>query len=312
MREALAQVADWPEPAQRRRGYVLAGEDWHRGRDRHRRLAARRALRPAGRPARPGRGGLGRLRPLDPRLRPARRARRLLGASDPLGRTPRRGRPLARRREPRRVRATRSPRTPTRVLDDAELAPTLTVDAVVDGRDLTLGLCEELARLAPFGLGNPGVTLLVAGSELSELATVGEGKHLRLAVTANGSRSGAIAFGWGERLDRYRRPGRYDVAFKLDANRWNGTVAPQLVVKRIFETPDALRRAPRSGSRPSGAPARTAWSPEARADLRGARPRRRARRPPQPRRVADLPRRALRAARRRRVAGVRPRGPELH
>ena len=53
----------------------------------------------------------------------------------------------------------------------------------MDGRDLTLGLCEELEQLAPFGLGNPGVTLLVAGSELSELSTVGEGKHLRLAVT---------------------------------------------------------------------------------------------------------------------------------
>ncbi len=130
------------------------------------------------------------------------------------------------------------------MLDDSELAPVLKVDAVVDGRDLTLGLCEELEQLAPFGLGNPGVTLLVAGSQLSELATVGDGKHLRLAVTANGSRSGAIAFGWGERLDRYRRPGLYDIAFKLDANRWNGTVAPQLVVKRIYESPtryDELR-----------------------------------------------------------------------
>ena len=134
----------------------------------------------------------------------------------------------------------------------------------MDGRDLTLDLCEELARLAPFGLGNPGVTLLVAGSELSELATVGEGKHLRLAVTANGSRSGAIAFGWGERLDRYRRPGRYDIAFKLDANRWNGTVAPQLVVKRIFETPsryDELRH--RLAAEWRAGP--DAWSPEARA-----------------------------------------------
>ena len=31
LREALAQVAEWPEAKRRRRGYVLAGEDWHRG-----------------------------------------------------------------------------------------------------------------------------------------------------------------------------------------------------------------------------------------------------------------------------------------
>jgi single-stranded-DNA-specific exonuclease len=119
------------------------------------------------------------------------------------------------------------------------------VDAVVRGSELTLGLCEELERLAPFGLGNPNVTLLAVGAELSDLAAVGEGKHLRLAVTAAGARSGAIAFGRGPALDRYRLPGRYDVAFKLAANHWNGTVTPQLVVKAIFETPprfEELRR----------------------------------------------------------------------
>jgi single-stranded-DNA-specific exonuclease len=124
------------------------------------------------------------------------------------------------------------------LLTDDDLRPVLAIDAVVDGRDLTLDLCEELERLAPFGLGNPAVTLLAVGCELSDLGAVGEGRHLKLAVTANGARSGAIAFGHGAQLDRFRRVGRYDVAFRLAANQWNGTVAPQLVVKRIFETPE--------------------------------------------------------------------------
>jgi hypothetical protein len=37
---------------------------------------------------------------------------------------------------------------------------------------------------------------------------------------------------------------RYDVLFRLDENRWNGTVAPQLVVRDLVETPqryDSLR-----------------------------------------------------------------------
>ena len=43
------------------------------------------------------------------------------------------------------------------------------VDAVVPrGRLLTLDLCSELAQLAPFGLGNPAVTLLAAGCELDD------------------------------------------------------------------------------------------------------------------------------------------------
>jgi hypothetical protein len=49
---------------------------------------------------------------------------------------------------------------------------------------------------------------------------------------------GAIAFGQGTKLDRYRREGSYDVAFRLQENHWNGTVAPQLVVRRVFDTDD--------------------------------------------------------------------------
>jgi len=65
---------------------------------------------------------------------------------------------------------------------------------------------------------------------------VGEGKHLRFRVRQRGRDAGtAIAFGFGSQLDRFRRLGRYDVAFRLQENRWNGTVSPQLVVRRIFD-----------------------------------------------------------------------------
>jgi hypothetical protein len=80
------------------------------------------------------------------------------------------------------------------------------------------------------------VTLLAAGVELDALSTVGEGKHLRFRVRRDGTDAGsAIAFGMGKQLDRLRRVGRYDLAFRLEANRWNGTVTPQLLVRRIFD-----------------------------------------------------------------------------
>jgi hypothetical protein len=113
------------------------------------------------------------------------------------------------------------------------------VDAVVSGHELTLELCSELRQLAPFGLGNPGVTLLLPSCELGELAPVGEGKHLRFRVSERGGDAGsAIAFGLGSQLDRYRRPGRFDVVFRLEENHWNGTVAPQLVVRRVLDAPE--------------------------------------------------------------------------
>jgi single-stranded-DNA-specific exonuclease len=126
------------------------------------------------------------------------------------------------------------------VLGEDDLLPTTVVDAVLPrGTKLTLGLCTELRRLAPFGLGNPEVTLLAPSCELGELATVGEGKHLRFRVRRDGTDAGsAIAFGQAAQLDRLRRVGRYDVAFRLQENHWNGTVAPQLVIRRVFDADD--------------------------------------------------------------------------
>jgi single-stranded-DNA-specific exonuclease len=122
------------------------------------------------------------------------------------------------------------------ILEEDDLRPPTTVDAFVHGRDLTLELCNEFARLAPFGLGNPNVTLLLPGCELAELTAVGQGKHLKFRVRADGRDSGsAIAFRLGRRLESLRRPGHYDVAFRLEANQWNGTVAPQLNVRQVFE-----------------------------------------------------------------------------
>ena len=101
--------------------------------------------------------------------------------------------------------------------------------------DLSLDLCGELRRLAPFGLGNPAPTLLVPGCGLTNLATVGDGKHLRFRVRRDGRDAGsAIAFGQGSRLESIHPDGLYDLAFRLEENHWNGTVAPQLVIRRVF------------------------------------------------------------------------------
>jgi single-stranded-DNA-specific exonuclease len=149
-------------------------------------------------------------------------------------------------------------------LTDGDLRPVTVIDAVVPASALTLELAQELDRLAPFGLGNPDVTLLVASCEAVEPGVVGDGKHLRFRIRQHGRDGGsAIAFGLGQQLDRLRHDGRFDVAFRLKENRWNGTVAPQLVVRRLFDAPEsydelreqfgALWRAGES-----------AWTPEAR------------------------------------------------
>ena len=237
LQDALRQVREWPERERRARGYVIAGENWHRGVIG---IVASRLVERFHRPVVLVAGGEGEWTGSG-RSIPAFDLHAALAACSPHlerygGHRAAAG--LSVRPENVHAFAKAFSEHAGAVLEEEDLRPTVAVDAAVDGRDLTLALCEELERLAPFGLGNPGVTLLAVGCELSELGAVGEGKHLKLAVTANGSRSSAIAFGQGSRLDMLRRPGRYDIAFRLGANRWNGTVSPQLIVKDVFETPE--------------------------------------------------------------------------
>lgn len=246
LRDAVRQVEEWPEPKRRRLGYVIAGEEWHRGVIG---IVASRLVERFHRPVvliaggEPGEAWVGSGRSVSAfDLHGA-----LAACSHLLGRWGGHRAAAGLSIAPENVEAFADAfaEHAAETLTPDDLLPVTVVDAVVRGNELTLGLCEELERLAPFGLGNPNVTLLALATELSDLDTVGEGKHLRLAVTAGGARSGAIAFGRGAAVDRFRRPGRYDVAFRLAANRWNGTVTPQLLVREIFDTPprfEELRR----------------------------------------------------------------------
>jgi single-stranded-DNA-specific exonuclease len=238
VRAAVEQVESWPEERRARRAYVLAGEDWHEGVIG---IVASRLVERYHRPVVLIAGtdgdwkGSGRSIPgfdlVTALGRCAGHLQRHGGHAAAAGLSLRPGDVAGFAEAFESLADT--------IVADEDLQPTTRVDALVHGSELTLELASELARLAPFGLGNPSVTLLLAGCELSELAAVGEGKHLRFRVRDGRRDAGsAIAFGLGAQLDRYRRVGSYDVAFRLEENHWNGTVAPQLVVRRVFDGGD--------------------------------------------------------------------------
>jgi single-stranded-DNA-specific exonuclease len=122
------------------------------------------------------------------------------------------------------------------VLTPDDLVPKVRVDAVAPGDALTLGLAEELERLAPFGQGNPAPALLVPGAQLSDPRAMGEGRHVAFTLHAGGARSRCVHFGAGNRLPA--DPGEpVDAAVRLEVNRWNGTVEPRLVLRQAVPAP---------------------------------------------------------------------------
>src|SRR4051794_21804262 len=239
LRAAIAQVEEWPEARRRQRAYVVWGEDWHEGVIG---IVASRLVERYNRPVVLIAGGEGLWKGAG-RSISSFDLHGALGACSTFlerfgGHRAAAGLSIA----PERIEqfAEAFAKQAEGLLDPEDLVPTTVGDAVLPrGAKLTLELCEELRQLAPFGLANPDVTLLAPSCELGEMATVGEGKHLRFRVQRDGhDAGGAIAFGQGTQLDRFRREGRYDVAFRLQENHWNGTVSPQLLVRRVFDADD--------------------------------------------------------------------------
>ncbi len=119
------------------------------------------------------------------------------------------------------------------VLGPEDLVRTERIDAMVGGASLGLELAEELGRLAPFGMGNPGVRLLVPAARVRDVRTMGEGKHSRFSLHSGAHRALGVAFG---------RPSLgvgeedlVDAAVRLEVNQWNGAVEPRLVLRELYK-----------------------------------------------------------------------------
>jgi len=123
-------------------------------------------------------------------------------------------------------------------LRPADMVAVERVDAVVGGDELGMALAEELQALAPFGRGNPGVSLLVADATFRDGRPMGEGKHVRFTVESRGARARAVAFGTGGRLP-VEDGAPAEATFTLEVNEWNGVSEPRLVLRQARAAPRA-------------------------------------------------------------------------
>jgi single-stranded-DNA-specific exonuclease len=126
------------------------------------------------------------------------------------------------------------------VLSPEDLKRTERIDAMVGGVGLGLDLAEELGQLAPFGMGNPGVRLMVPSARVTDQRTMGEeGKHSRFSLHSGSHRALGVAFGRSSLgVDD---DDMLDAAVRLEVNHWNGAVEPRVVLREVYpldaETP---------------------------------------------------------------------------
>lgn len=105
----------------------------------------------------------------------------------------------------------------------------LEIDAEVSIEKLNKSLVSDLQKFEPFGFGNPRPIFATKDMQVSDIRTVGQGKHLK------GKADGLdfIAFGMGELVNMLSNGQVIDLAYTPEIDHYNGSEKLQLKVKDI-------------------------------------------------------------------------------
>lgn len=98
---------------------------------------------------------------------------------------------------------------------------------------VSLDLLSSLSLLEPFGAGNQQPSFGLFGVKIEDVAGVSEGKHVRMTVSKNGSRTGVVFFGMPEKRFPFGRGDIVDLAVNLDRNVYNGETRVSVIVRGI-------------------------------------------------------------------------------
>ena len=101
--------------------------------------------------------------------------------------------------------------------------PTLQIDAWLGMDEINISLAESLEMLAPFGAGNPSLTLASRGVQLKSVSTIGKTKeHLRLYIEDESGNVQSILWWGGAGEELPPTDNKFDIAYSLRASTFRG------------------------------------------------------------------------------------------
>ncbi len=131
---------------------------------------------------------------------------------------------------------------------DPDARTGIAIDAFVDLADVTLTLATDLRRLAPFGEGNPPVTLATRDLTLRDAALIGRTReHRRLSVEdAHGNHRNVL---WWNSADQALPDTPFDLAYQVSISTYNDAPELQLTLtdyRRAASAPVPVKKPQRT------------------------------------------------------------------
>lgn len=107
--------------------------------------------------------------------------------------------------------------------DSALEEPTLQIDAWLELDEINITLADSIEMLAPFGAGNPKLTLATRGVKMKSVSTIGKGReHLRLTVEDEDGNDQNILWWSGAGEDLPEEGSKFNIAYSLRASTFRG------------------------------------------------------------------------------------------
>ena len=118
-------------------------------------------------------------------------------------------------------------------LTEDDLAPSLSIDAELEAKQLGFQLAQDLRALEPFGAGNPRPVFVTRDLRVLSEPQIIKEQHLKLRVAGIDNRPMEAI--WWRGVEEAEGPPRInehiDLAYEFEANRWQGDIKLQLNVR---------------------------------------------------------------------------------
>jgi single-stranded-DNA-specific exonuclease len=121
----------------------------------------------------------------------------------------------------------------SRVLTDEDLVPIIETDVALPLKLASHETLDEVARLEPFGPGNPQPVFEAHGAQIVSAPRVLKDKHLKFRVQQSSRWLDCIWWGAGARAADIFLGDRVSLAFTLSENTYNGNTQVQLTLRDL-------------------------------------------------------------------------------
>ena len=119
-------------------------------------------------------------------------------------------------------------------LNDKFFEKQLIIDALLKIEQVDLNLAEMQEKLEPFGPGNPRPTIALEDVEVLNLRNVGKTQaHAKAEICKGDHKCSIIGFNYERNGWKLEEGKKYDVAFSIKINEWNGSKKVDLVISDV-------------------------------------------------------------------------------